>query len=105
MPLFRYGTSPNVSFSNAASVSLSAVSPAESNSPPGGSTDSRLRSFGTPLSRSIHTTEKAAEVSRQCDNDYGHSLDRQAVSGQDLFLFPPGSHVDEPHHKIGIAHV
>src|SRR6266446_7335870 len=55
-------------------------------------------SFGTLLSWSIHSAEKAAEVSRQRDNDYGHSLDRQAVSGQDLFLFPPGSHVDEPHH-------
>src|SRR5713226_3646468 len=72
--------------------------PAESNCPAGGSTDSCLRSFGTPLSRSINSTKKAAKVSRQCDDDYGHSFDWQAVSGQDLFLFASGSHVNEPHH-------
>src|ERR1700722_545911 len=55
------------------------------------------RQSGTVLSRSIHSTEKAAEVSRQCDDDYGHSLDRQTVSGQDLFVFPWGSPMDEPH--------
>src|ERR1700731_1163769 len=55
-------------------------------------------SFGTLLSRSIHSAEKAAEVSRQRDDDYGHSLDRQAVSRQDLFLVSPGSPMDEPHH-------
>ena len=50
------------------------------------------------LSRSIHSAEKAAEVSRQRDDDYGHSLDRQAVSRQDLFLVSPGFPMDEPHH-------
>ena len=81
MLLFRYGTSPNVSIANAANASLSAASPAESNCRAEGSTASCLRSFGTPLSRSIDSTEKAAKVSGQCDDDYGHSLDRQAVSG------------------------
>src|SRR6266436_1538584 len=72
--------------------------PAASDCPIGRSTDSCLRRFGTLLSRSIHSTEKAAEVSRQCNDDYGHSLDWQAVSGQDLFLVPSGSPMDEPHH-------
>src|SRR5258708_5254804 len=39
---------------------------------------------------SIHSTEKPAEVSCQCDDHYGHSFDRQAVSRQDCLLFPPG---------------
>src|SRR4029077_11983557 len=50
------------------------------------------------LSWSIHSAEKTAEVSRQCDDDYGHGLNRQAVPGQDLLLLASGSHVDEPHH-------
>jgi hypothetical protein len=55
------------------------------NRPVRGSIDPRLRSFEILLSRSIHSAEKAAEVSRECDDDHGHSLDGQAVSGQDLF--------------------
>jgi hypothetical protein len=34
----------------------------------------------------FHSVEQAAEVSPQSDDDHGHSRDRQAVSGQDLFL-------------------
>jgi hypothetical protein len=50
-----------------------------------------MRSFRALLFRSIHATKKATQVSRQCGDDYGRSLDRQAVSGQDLFVFPSGS--------------
>jgi hypothetical protein len=63
-----------------------------------GSFGARGRGFEIPLSGSIHSAEKAAEVSRQRDDDHGHSLDRQAVSGQDLFLVPSGSPMNEPHH-------
>src|SRR5439155_22870478 len=64
----------------------------------GGSTESGPAGFGTLLSRSIHSTEKAAEVCCQCDDNYGCSLDRRAVSGHDSFVVPSGSHVDESHH-------
>src|SRR5215470_10086579 len=50
------------------------------------------------LSWSVHSAEKSAQVSCQCDDNHGHGFDRQAVSRQDLFLFPSGSHVDEPNH-------
>jgi hypothetical protein len=48
--------------------------------------DPHLRSFEILLFRSIHSAERAAEVSPQSDHDHGHSLDRLAVSGQDPFL-------------------
>jgi hypothetical protein len=49
--------------------------------PIGRSTDACHRNFGPLLALSIHSTQKAAQVSRQCDDGYGHSLDRQAISG------------------------
>src|SRR6476660_5722379 len=36
-------------------------------------------------------------MSGQRDDDYGHSLDWQAVSGQDVLLLLAGSPMDEPH--------
>src|SRR6266852_2700394 len=71
---------------------------AASDCPVGRPTDSRRRGFETLLPRSTPSTEKAAEVSRECPDEYGHSLDWQAVSGRDLFLVPSGSPMDEPHH-------
>ena len=53
---------------NSASDSLFAQAPAALKLPIRGSIDSCLGSFGTLLSRSIHYTEKAAEVSRPCDD-------------------------------------
>ena len=55
--------------------------PAASDCLVGGSTESGPTGFGTLLSRSIHSTEKAAEVCCQSDDNYGCGLDRQAVSG------------------------
>ena len=63
-----------------------------------GSTDCSLSGFGTLLSRSTHSAEKATEVSRQCDDDHRHSLDRQAISRQSLFVVLSGSPMNEPHH-------
>src|SRR5260370_35214805 len=98
MLLFRHWISPNLSLQTASVPLLFGRG-----SPPGQIVywrinHSSLMSLGTLLPRSIHSTEKAAKVSRQGDNDYGQSLDRQAVSGQDLLLFASGSHVNEPHH-------
>src|SRR5215469_9532278 len=50
------------------------------------------------LSRSVHSAEKSAQVSCECDDNHGHGFDRKAVSRQDLFSFPSGFHEDEPHH-------
>src|ERR1700724_3118012 len=36
-------------------------------------------------------------MSCQCDDDYGYSLDWQAVSGQDVLLFLARFPMDEPH--------
>jgi hypothetical protein len=63
-----------------------------------GSTDCGLSGFGTLLSRSTHSAEKATEVSRQCDDDRRHSLDRQAISRQSLLVVLSGSPMNEPHH-------
>src|SRR5882762_1541904 len=53
--------------------------------------------FGKRLSRSIHSTEKPAQVTRHCQNCYCQSLDWQAVSGQNCSLVALRFRVDEPH--------
>jgi len=98
MLLFCHSASPNGSIQTLPILFFVSRAAAASDYRVGRSLYSRLRSFETLLSRSIHSTEEAAEVSRQANDDYGHSLDRQAVSGQDLSLIPSGSPMDEPHH-------
>ena len=61
--------------------------PTDRNRPVGGSIDPRLRSFEILLFRFHHSAEKAAEVSRQCDDDHGYCADGKQYPGKDLLWF------------------
>ena len=53
---------------------------------------------GELLSGSVHSAEKATQVSRHYDKGCGHSLDRQTVFRQNIFRFSLGFPVDKQDH-------
>ena len=63
------------------------VLPPDRNRPVGGSIDPRFMSFEVLLFRFHRSAEKAAEVSRQCDDDHGYSPDGKQYPGKDLLWF------------------
>jgi|SRR6516165_772055 len=50
------------------------------------------------LSRSVNSTEKPSQVTSQRHNHHCRSLNRQAISGQNVPLSTLAPRMDEPHH-------